>query len=122
MVFVSHDLALVAKVAHRITVMYAGQVVEQAPTRELLINPVHEYTRGLLGAVLSIEEGEGRLHQVPGVVPSPREFVTGDRFAPRSSHPTIGLTQRPKLHQVGESEHWFAETDELAEVLAKEAK
>src|SRR5699024_9421968 len=57
MIFVSHDLALEAEVAHSITVMYAGQVVEQAPTVELLRNPMHEYTRGLLGAVLSIESG-----------------------------------------------------------------
>ena len=94
MVFVSHDLALVAKVAHRITVMYAGQVVEQAATSELLTNPVHEYTRGLLGAVLSIESGSQRLHQVRGTVPSPGEFVRGDRFAPRSSHPGVGLNSQ----------------------------
>jgi len=50
MVFVSHDLALVASLAHRITVMYAGQVVESARASELLQNPKHEYTRGLLGA------------------------------------------------------------------------
>ncbi len=122
MVFVSHDLALVAKVAHRITVMYAGQVVEQAPTRELLTNPVHEYTRGLLGAVLSIEEGGDRLHQVPGVVPSPREFMPGDRFAPRSPHPTVGVLERPVLRQVGDKDHFYAQTQELADVLAKEAK
>ena len=54
MIFVSHDLALVAEVAHNITVMYAGQVIEQAPTKELLTNPIHEYTRGLLGSVLSL--------------------------------------------------------------------
>ena len=60
MIFVSHDLALVAEVAHNITVMYAGQVIEQAPTKELLTNPIHEYTRGLLGSVLSIESGSGR--------------------------------------------------------------
>ena len=52
MIFVSHDLALVAEVASEITVMYAGQVIEQAPTKELLTNPIHEYTRGLLGSVL----------------------------------------------------------------------
>lgn len=46
MIFVSHDLALVAEVAHSITVMYAGQVIEQAPTSELLLHPTHEYTRG----------------------------------------------------------------------------
>ena len=121
MVFVSHDLALVAKLAHRITVMYAGQVVEQAPTSELLANPVHEYTRGLLGAVLSIESGSKRLHQVRGVVPSPSEFVKGDRFAPRSSHPTVGLETRPVLKPVpGTTEHSYAITPELEALLAKE--
>ena len=122
MVFVSHDLALVAKVAHRITVMYAGQVVEQATTSELLTNPVHEYTRGLLGAVLSIESGSRRLHQVCGTVPSPGEFVRGDRFAPRSSHPGVGLDTRPVLKPVaGAGEHYYAITPELEAVLAGEA-
>ncbi|MBO3724746.1 dipeptide/oligopeptide/nickel ABC transporter permease/ATP-binding protein [Actinomyces bowdenii] len=122
MVFVSHDLALVAKLAHRVTVMYAGQVVEQAPTGELLSNPVHEYTRGLLGAVLSIESGSQRLHQVRGVVPSPSEFVKGDRFAPRSSHPGVGLETRPVLKEVaGAPEHRYAITPELEALLAKES-
>jgi len=100
MVFVSHDLALVAQIAHRITVMYAGQVVEQAPTSELLTDPRHEYTQGLLGAVLSIEQRSTRLHQIPGTVPSPRDFPTGDRFAPRSSRPDRGLDVRPVLRAV----------------------
>ena len=113
MVFVSHDLALVAKVAHRITVMYAGQVVETGPTAQLLTDPRHEYTRGLLGAVLSIESGSGRLHQVPGVVPSPREFVRGDRFAPRSSHPDVGLDTRPDMVTVPGTEHQWARHPEL---------
>ncbi len=108
MVFVSHDLALVASVAHRITVMYAGQLVESGPTVDLLTDPRHEYTRGLLGAVLSIESGVGRLHQVPGVVPSPREFVKGDRFAPRSSHPDVGLDVRPEMVTVPGTEHVYA--------------
>lgn len=123
MVFVSHDLALVAKLAHRITVMYAGQVVEQADTTELLSNPVHEYTRGLLGAVLSIEAGSNRLHQVRGTVPSPSEFVKGDRFAPRSSYPEVGLETRPVLKPVpqGAADHVYAITPELEALLAKEA-
>lgn len=107
MVFVSHDLALVAEVAHKITVMYAGQVVEQAPTVELLENPTHEYTRGLLGAVLSIEAGSGRLHQVPGTVPSPKDFPVGDRFAPRSSHPDYGMDIPLEFLLVG-PEHVYA--------------
>ena len=116
MIFVSHDLALVAEVAHHITVMYAGQVIEQAPTKELLTHPTHEYTRGLLGAVLSIEAGSGRLHQVPGTVPSPRDFPVGDRFAPRSSHPDYGLDIHPVLTEVG-PEHVYAalpSRDEIA--------
>ncbi|MBI8999687.1 dipeptide/oligopeptide/nickel ABC transporter permease/ATP-binding protein [Corynebacterium sp. CCM 9185] len=115
MIFVSHDLALVAEVAHSITVMYAGQVVEQAPTVELMTDPRHEYTRGLLGSVLSIEAGSGRLHQVPGVVPSPRDFPRGDRFAPRSSHPTVGLDTRPVLTRAGGEHHFYAVQPELAE-------
>ncbi|REF29584.1 dipeptide/oligopeptide/nickel ABC transporter permease/ATP-binding protein [Calidifontibacter indicus] len=111
MVFVSHDLALVPQVAHRITVMYAGQVVESGQTSQLLTDPRHEYTRGLLGAVLSIESGVGRLHQVPGVVPSPREFVAGDRFAPRSSHPTVGLDRRPPMQTVPGTDHRWAAFD-----------
>ena len=116
MIFVSHDLALVAEVAHHITVMYAGQVIEQAPTKELLTHPTHEYTRGLLGAVLSIEAGSGRLHQVPGTVPSPRDFPVGDRFAPRSSHPDYGLNIRPVLTEVG-PEHVYAALPSREEVL-----
>ena len=116
MIFVSHDLALVAEVAHNITVMYAGQVIEQAPTQELLTHPTHEYTRGLLGAVLSIESGSGRLHQVPGTVPSPRDFPIGDRFAPRSSHPDYGLDIRPILTEVG-PEHVYAALPPREEVL-----
>ena len=118
MIFVSHDLALVAEVASEITVMYAGQVVESAPTKELLTNPIHEYTQGLLGSVLSIEAHDGsRLHQVPGSVPSPADFPKGDRFAPRSSHPTVGLDVHPVLKPVpGVEHHFVAEIpdDELA--------
>ena len=109
MVFVSHDLALVAEVANSITVMYAGQVVEQGPVKEILTNPVHEYTRGLLGSVLSIEAGNGRLHQVPGSVPSPKDFPQGDRFTPRSSHPDKVSPIRPMLKRIAGTDHYYAE-------------
>ena len=126
MVFVSHDLALVAEVANSITVMYAGQVVEQGSVNDILTNPIHEYTRGLLGSVLSIEAGgsanlaggadtASRLHQIPGSVPSPKDFPEGDRFTPRSSHPDKTSTVRPMLKQVPGTHHVYAELpdDEL---------
>ncbi len=109
MVFVSHDLALVAEVANSITVMYAGQVVEQGPVKNILCHPVHEYTRGLLGSVLSIEAGGDRLHQVPGSVPSPKDFPAGDRFTPRSSHPDKVSQLRPVLKRVEDTDHYYAE-------------
>lgn len=115
MVFVSHDLALVASLAHRITVMYAGQVVESAQASELLQNPKHEYTRGLLGAVLSIEADAVRLHQIPGTVPSPRDFAAGDRFAARSLRPDADPHQKLVLTTVasvasegGDADHYWA--------------
>lgn len=109
MVFVSHDLALVASLAHHVTVMYAGQVVETAPTRSLLLDPRHEYTRGLLGSVLSIEDQAEILHQIPGTVPSPIDFPSGDRFAPRSLDPNADPAIRPELAAIpGSEEHLFA--------------
>ncbi len=109
MVFVSHDLALVAEVANYITVMYAGQVVEQGSVNDILTSPIHEYTRGLLGSVLSIEAGGDRLHQVPGSVPSPKDFPKGDRFRPRSSHPDKISTLRPELKRYKDTDHYYAE-------------
>ena len=109
MVFVSHDLALVAQLAHHITVMYAGQVVEMAPTSLLLANPTHEYTRGLLGSVLSTEVRAKRLYQIPGSVPSPYDFATGDRFASRSLRPDANPDQKLILTAVeGEPSHLWA--------------
>lgn len=119
MIFVSHDLALVARLVHRITVMYAGQVVEQASTRELLTDPRHEYTRGLLGSVLSIEAGADRLYQVPGTVPSPREFVAGDRFAPRSQHFMVGADERPTMRHIEGTTHSYAATDALLKKIGE---
>ncbi|PCK28633.1 ABC transporter [Rhodococcus qingshengii] len=109
MVFVSHDLALVASLAHKITVMYAGQVVESAPTSDLLVDPRHEYTQGLLGAVLSIEDEAPRLHQIQGTVPSPGNFAAGDRFAERSTRPDSDPLRKPEMVRVDGTEHWFAD-------------
>ena len=122
MVFVSHDLALVSQLADRVTVMYAGQVMEQGSTRELLIDPRHEYTRGLLGSVLSIEAGAERLHQVPGTVPSPRDFAGGDRFAPRSLSPSADPSARPHLVTTGAGDHLVSTTGELPASLEGEPR
>ncbi|MFI7389408.1 dipeptide/oligopeptide/nickel ABC transporter permease/ATP-binding protein [Streptomyces tendae] len=88
MVLVSHDLALVGDLAHRVAVMYAGQIAEAGDTRALLTDPAHHYSRGLLGSVVSLESGAERLHQIRGVVPAPRAFGPGCRFASRCAAAT----------------------------------
>ncbi|MBP7241138.1 dipeptide/oligopeptide/nickel ABC transporter permease/ATP-binding protein [Amaricoccus sp.] len=120
MIFVSHDLALVAEISHRIAVMYAGQLIEQGSTRDILTHPVHEYTRGLLGAVLSIEAGAARLHQVPGTVPSPAEFPPGDRFAPRSFNPRRNAGVTPVMRQIPGTEHYYAAHPDDAPIAPRE--
>jgi peptide/nickel transport system permease protein len=122
MLFVSHDLALVAEISHRVAVMYAGQLVERGSTRDILTQPMHEYTRGLLGAVLSIEAGASRLHQIRGVVPSPREFPAGDRFAPRSSDPGRNAGVTPVMRQVPGTSHFYAAHPDDETVAALEAR
>lgn len=115
MVFVSHDLALVASLAHRVTVMYAGQVVESGPVPVVLSAPAHEYTQGLLGAVLSIESGATRLHQIPGTVPSPYSFAMGDRFAERSQRVDADPNIPTDFVLAGEHpEHFWASHESVA--------
>ena len=80
---ITHDLSLLTEIADRVAVMYAGQILEQAPTRQILDAPRHPYTRGLLASVPEIGRRTDRLQSIPGTVPSPAEFPTGCRFHPR---------------------------------------
>lgn len=88
--FITHDLAVIASFADRVMVMYAGVVVEQATVRELFRKPMHPYTQGLLGSVPVLgelkqkEDGSRRLlNTIPGSLPDHRNFPSGCRFAPR---------------------------------------
>ena len=80
---ITHDLAVVAEMAERVIVMYAGRVVEEAPVEELFARPGHPYTRGLLDSIPTLETQPGRLHAIPGVVPSLHDMPAGCRFHPR---------------------------------------
>ncbi len=110
MVLVSHDLALVGDLAHRVAVMYAGQVAEAGDTRSLLTDPAHHYSRGLLGSVVSLEAGSERLHQIRGVVPAPKSFGSGCRFASRCTAATelCATTPPPATDRDGSLDHLFA--------------
>ncbi|MFI8307043.1 dipeptide/oligopeptide/nickel ABC transporter permease/ATP-binding protein [Streptomyces sp. NPDC085927] len=110
MVLVSHDLALVGDLAHRVAVMYAGQVAEAGDTRSLLTDPAHHYSRGLLGSVVSLESGAQRLHQIRGVVPAPKAFGAGCRFASRCPAATdlCATTPPPAADREARGDHLFA--------------
>ncbi|MGB0604852.1 MAG: ABC transporter ATP-binding protein [Candidatus Latescibacterota bacterium] len=82
---ITHDLGVIAEVADRVAVMYAGQVVEYASTRDLFNSPQHPYTRGLMQSVPRLDESRERLEIISGIVPDAREFPEGCRFAPRCS-------------------------------------
>ncbi|MEU2670537.1 dipeptide/oligopeptide/nickel ABC transporter permease/ATP-binding protein [Streptomyces sp. NPDC007164] len=98
MVLVSHDLALVGDLSHRVAVMYAGRLAEIGATRSVLTGPTHHYSRGLLGSVVSLEAGADRLHQIPGIVPAPQGFGIGCRFASRCDAATdLCRTTAPEL-------------------------
>lgn len=84
MILITHDIGLVARMADRVIVMYAGQLIEEAPVKELFAEPRHPYTRALLATVPSIYDKKDRvLESIPGIVPENYDSITGCRFADR---------------------------------------
>jgi peptide/nickel transport system ATP-binding protein len=83
LVLISHDLGIVGEICERVLVLYAGRVIEEAPADCLFAQPSHPYTRGLLGALPSLEAPRRRLASIPGVVPSAADLPPGCAFAPR---------------------------------------
>jgi peptide/nickel transport system ATP-binding protein len=83
MILITHDLGVVAEVADRVAVMYAGRIVEQGPVRALFDDPQHPYTIGLMGSMPSNGPRGERLATIPGRVPTPAEMPTGCRFTTR---------------------------------------
>lgn len=82
-IFVSHDLGVVSRIADSISVMYAGRIVESGPTAELIADPRHPYTRALLESMPNFEHATRRLPTIPGAPPAAGSWPVGCRFAPR---------------------------------------
>ncbi len=87
-IFITHDLGVIAQVADDVAVMYLGSVVERGPVNEILKNPKHPYTRGLLNALPDINNLDAPLTPIPGNIPSPLERPTGCVFRTRCPNPT----------------------------------
>jgi oligopeptide/dipeptide ABC transporter ATP-binding protein len=82
-ILITHDLGVIAEMADRVAVMYAGEIVEQAGARDLFAHPLHPYTQGLIGSIPILGKVVRRLDVIPGVVPNLIGLPTGCRFAPR---------------------------------------
>jgi len=88
LVLISHDLGVVAEMCRRVCVMYAGRIIEFAPSDTLFAKPRHPYTKGLLAALPDMVGPRRRLEAIPGGVPEPWNLPPGCAFAPRCGHAT----------------------------------
>ena len=86
--FITHDLGVVAEMADRVVVMYLGQIVEEGDVFTLFHNPKHPYTQGLLNSTISVQHQENELEPIPGTVPSLNHLPKGCRFNPRCKYAT----------------------------------
>ena len=103
---ITHDLGVVAGSADRVIVMYAGQVVETATTRQLFAAPRHPYTEGLLASIPRLDEERERLHSIPGSVPPATAWPAGCRFHPRCPYAWDKCrTEEPPLLDTGTAGH-----------------
>ena len=108
-IFITHDLGVVASIADRVAVMYAGQIVETGTVEDIYYNPQHPYTWSLLSSLPQLGNRGDQLYSVPGTPPSLYKDIKGDAFAPRSSYAMeIDFAEEPPMLQVSETH--FAKT------------
>jgi oligopeptide/dipeptide ABC transporter ATP-binding protein len=109
-ILITHDLGIVAEMASRVAVMYAGHIVEEADVRSLFRDPKHPYTQGLIGSIPVLGEVKDELYVIPGNVPNLIDLPAGCRFAPRcrarvEHQLEICTREDPQLKLVGPNHH-----------------
>lgn len=119
MIWISHDLAVVSSLASKLAVMYAGRIVEQGPTADLLRDPRHPYTAGLIASLPATAKPGTPLIQIPGTTPSLLSLPPGCPFAPRCDHRTDRCGAEPEITlQEGRGWRCFHPVGKNAEVSA----
>ncbi len=105
MMMITHDLGVVAEVCDKVAIMYAGEIVEYAPIKQLFENPSHPYTHGLFGSIPNLDEEVGRLTPITGLMPDPTDLPSGCSFHPRCPHAKPICAQQAPKNSVVEGEH-----------------
>ena len=102
LILITHDLGVVAEVADKVAVMYAGRIVEAAPVEALFNDPQHPYTLGLIGSLPGLEAAArgSRLATIPGLVPAPENMPAGCRFADRCPFADAACAEAPPLREI----------------------
>ena len=106
--FITHDLGVVAQIADRVIVLYSGSKVEEGATRQIFENPLHPYTNGLIAAVPNVDSDEFEIRPIPGTFPSLTEEIGGCRFHPRCPYATERCRQEVPLALEYEPGHFVA--------------
>jgi peptide/nickel transport system ATP-binding protein len=101
LIWISHDLAVVSSLADRLLVMYAGRIVEEGPTAEVLRAPRHPYTAGLMASLPAVAEPGTFLRPIPGTTPSLAALPPGCAFAPRCERASPACAAQPPRHAEG---------------------
>ncbi|MDF2590314.1 MAG: peptide transporter ATP-binding protein [Anaerocolumna sp.] len=105
-IYITHDLGVVAKVADYVAVMYAGKVVEKGTTDEIFYEPRHPYTWGLLSAMPDLNSNDDKLYTIPGSPPNLLHQVNGDSFAPRNAFAmNIDLREEPPMFKITDTHY-----------------
>lgn len=114
-IFITHDLGVVANIADRVVVMYAGQIVEEGLVEEIFYDSRHPYTWALLSSMPNVDTKEDRLESIPGIPPNAIDEIIGDAFAPRNRYAMkIDFEQEPPKFQVTETHYaktWLLHPD-----------
>lgn len=105
-IFITHDLGVVAEVAERVAVMYAGQIIELGTVNDIYYDPRHPYTWALLSSLPQLGEKGERLYSIAGTPPSLFDKIYGDAFAPRSEHAlAIDFEEEPPLFKISDTHY-----------------
>ena len=115
--FITHDLGVVAEVCDDVAVMYCGRVVERGDVKTIFANPSHPYTKGLLGSIPRLGDAGKELKSIPGNVPNPKYMPKGCKFEPRCPYASEKCREEePGFFQIEEghiSRCWLCESGQL---------